>query len=142
MHRPENDDIDRLTKRFKDRSLPKPEWTHRAHFAVALSLLADANVDAFNEMPHMIRAYNEATGVANTDSEGYHETITIVSLKVADAFLREAAPETPLDRTLEALMNSRYGRSDWLLDHWSRALLFSAEARRTWQAPDLAELPF
>ncbi|MEL6664655.1 MAG: hypothetical protein AAFQ24_00875 [Pseudomonadota bacterium] len=142
MPRNETYDINRLTKRFRDRSLPKAEWTHRAHFAVALGLLADAEVDAFAEMPQMIRAYNEATGVANTDTEGYHETITLASLRVASAFLRNASSETPLEDTLETLMSSRYGRSNWLLEHWSRERLFSVEARRTWEAPDLAELPF
>lgn len=142
MALPADTDVNRLTERFKDRSLPKAEWTHRAHFAVALCLLSDANSDAFAEMPKMIRAYNEATGVANTDSEGYHETITLASLRVADAFLRDAPPKTPLERTLDALMGSQYGRSNWLLEHWSKELLFSAQARRTWHAPDLTELPF
>lgn len=137
-----NADIRRLTARFKDKSLPKPEWTHQAHFAVALSLLSDAEIDAFAEMPQMIRAYNEATGVANTDSEGYHETITIASLRVAEAFLEDAAPNTPVEQILEALMNSQFARSNWLIDHWSRERLFSTEARRTWLAPDLADLPF
>ena len=142
MNRLDPNDINRLTERFKDRSLPKTEWTHRAHFAVALGLLADADVDVFAKMPDMIRAYNEAAGVANTDSEGYHETITLASLRVARAFLSKAAPDTPLEDTLSDLMDSPYGRSDWLLEHWSRERLFSVEARRTWQAPDLAELPF
>ena len=34
-----------------------------------------------------IRAYNEATGVANTYTEGYHETITQASLRAARSFL-------------------------------------------------------
>ena len=142
MPRIEHDDIRRLTKRFIDRSLPKAEWTHRAHFAVALGLLADAKIDAFAEMPGMIRAYNEATGVANTNSEGYHETITLASLRAARSFLSKAAPATPLESTLETLIDSKYGRSNWLLEHWSRERLFSVEARRKWQAPDLVDLPF
>ena len=142
MSRPDHNDIHRLTKRFIDKSLPKAEWTHRAHFAVALGLLADADMDAFAEMPRMIRTYNEATGVANTDSEGYHETITLASLRAARSFLSKAAPATPLDSTLETLIDSKYGRSNWLLEHWSRELLFSVEARRNWRDPDLADLPF
>ena len=94
------------------------------------------------EMPGMIRAYNEATGVANTDSEGYHETITLASLRVAEAFFNEVTPDLPLEQILETLMSSRYANSSWLLEHWSRERLFSVEARRTWQAPDLTELPF
>ncbi|MHA7857976.1 MAG: hypothetical protein ACX94D_07805 [Henriciella sp.] len=142
MPRPEDTDIKSLTRQFIDKTLPKEEWTHRAHFAVALCLLADASVDAYTEMPQMIRAYNEATGVANTHSEGYHETITIASLRAAEAFLRTAAPNTSLAQMLRGLMDSRYGQSNWLFEHWSRTHLFSVEARRSWQAPDLSDLPF
>ncbi|MFN3214299.1 MAG: hypothetical protein ACE37M_14440 [Henriciella sp.] len=89
-------EIEKLTARFMDRTLPKSEWTHRAHFAAALHLLAAEDLDARSKMPEMIRAYNEATGVANTDTEGYHETITTASLHVAAAMLRKAPPGTSL----------------------------------------------
>ena len=142
MPHSEDIEINRLTRQFIDKTLPKAEWTHRAHFAVALSLLADAQIDAYAEMPQMIRAYNEATGVANTETEGYHETITIASLRAAEFFLRTAPPNTSLAQTLCALMDSQFAQSNWLLEHWSRAHLFSVAARRSWQAPDLSDLPF
>ena len=137
-----NTEIDRLTARFLDRTLPKPEWTHRAHFAVALALLRSMAVDAEAEMPNLIRAYNTATGVENSDTEGYHETITLASLRAAKSFLKAAPPETPLADILDHLMDSKFGRSDWLFEHWSRDRLFSVEARRHWCTPDLADLPF
>ena len=46
-------------------------------------------------MPTMIRAYNEATGGANTETRGYHETITQASLRAARSFLMER-PKKPL----------------------------------------------
>ena len=70
-------EIKSTTDAFMAKTLPKPDWTHEAHFAVALCLLADETRDVFREMPLRIRAYNEATGVANTETEGYHETITL-----------------------------------------------------------------
>ncbi len=83
-----NDEIAAIARALADRTLPKPAWTHAAHFASALWLF-HAEVEFVREMPGMIRAYNEATGVANTDTSGYHETITMASLRAARAFLRE-----------------------------------------------------
>ena len=125
-----------------DLSLPKPCWTHAAHFATALWLIAcRQDLDASRAMPGFIRAYNEATGVANTDTDGYHETITQASLRAARSFLL-LNPGRSLFETCNALMASPLGRSDWLLVYWSRALLFSVEARRRWVEPDLKPLPF
>jgi hypothetical protein len=75
-------DIARIGLGVLHRTLPKSEWTHAAHFAAAFWILT-SDMDATREMPRLIRAYNEATGVANTDASGYHETITLVSLRAA-----------------------------------------------------------
>jgi len=134
-------DIERIGLGVLTRTLPKPEWTHAAHFAAAFWLLTRPDRDAMREMPALIRAYNEATGVANTDSTGYHETITLASLRAARAWL-DAHKGRPLHVALNELLDSAYGRSDWLLAHWSKALLFSVPARRGWVEPDLQPLPF
>lgn len=133
--------IERIGRGLLDRSLPKTEWTHAGHFAAAFWLLSNPDMDAMREMPGLICAYNEATGVANTDSGGYHETITLSSLRAARAWLADR-PGAALHESLDKLLASEYGRSDWLLAYWSKALLFSAKARRTWVDPDLKPLPF
>jgi hypothetical protein len=135
-----SDDIDRIGVGLMNRTLPKSEWTHAAHFAAAFWLLRRFGADVFREMPRLIRAYNEATGVANTETSGYHETITIASLRAAAAWLA-ARPNVSLPEALAALLASPYGRSDWLLAYWSKEVLFSARARREWVEPDLAPLP-
>ena len=88
-------------------------------------------------MPPLIRAYNEATGVANTDTGGYHETITLASIAAARAFLTRQAADTALHDVADRLMQSPLGRPEWLLAYWSRASLFSVAARRGWIEPDL-----
>jgi hypothetical protein len=139
----ESDDaIHALGRGVLDLSLPKAQWTHAAHFATALWLIAcRPDVDPPRAMPGFIRAYNEATGVANTDTGGYHETITQASLRAARNFLAQH-PDRRLFETCNALMASPLGRSDWLLAHWTRERLFSVEARRRWLEPDLKPLPF
>ena len=141
MHFESDDAVERIGLCLLDRSLPKAEWTHAAHFAAAFWLLRRPGMDALRDMPGLIRAYNEATGVPNTDSGGYHETITIASLRAARAWL-SITPNAPLHRALNDLLLSKYGRSDWLLAYWSKVALFSVAARRGWLEPDLRPLPF
>jgi hypothetical protein len=134
-------DIDRIGRGLLDRSLPKAEWTHAAHFAAAGWVLRRPDMDAVRDIPGFIRSYNEASGVPNTDTTGYHETITLASLRVARAWFRDRS-EVPLYEALNDLLAAEYGRSDWLLAYWSRPVLFSVEARRKWVEPDLRALPF
>ena len=122
------------------RTLPKSQWTHAAHFAAAVWLLGRPDIDAVLVLPQWIRAYNEHTGVANTDTGGYHETITLASLRGARSFM--ASHGGGLADCCNALMVSPLGHPDWLLAYWSRERLFSVAARRSWVEPDLAALPF
>ena len=92
-------------------------------------------------MPPLIRAYNESTGVANTASSGYHETITQASLRAARTFLRRHS-QLPLYAVCNELLASPLGNSRWLMDYWSHRVLFSAEARATWVKPDLLAFPY
>lgn len=135
-HPSSDDEIEHIARALITRTLPKSAWTHAAHFAAAFWLLRHRGDAAFRDMPPLIRAYNESTGVANTDTSGYHETITVASLRVARAWLGDH-PALALHAALAELLGSRYGRSDWLLAYWSRERLFSVAARRTWVEPDL-----
>ena len=135
-------EIDRIGRGVLERTLPKAEWTHAAHFAAAFWLIRRRpDMCATRDMPELIRAYNEATGVRNTDTTGYHETITMASLRAARAWLRDRF-DSPLYESLNELMASEFGLSTWLLAYWSKSLLFSVVARRTWVEPDLRPLPF
>lgn len=134
-------EIEHIGKGLLDCTLPKREWTHAAHFAAAFWLLRRRDDDAVRDMPELIRTYNEATGVHNTDTSGYHETITLASLRAARAWLVHR-PHASLHEALNELLASHFGRSDWLLAYWSRPVLFSVEARRAWIEPDLKPLDF
>jgi hypothetical protein len=136
-------DIERIGRGLLDRSLPKAEWTHAAHFAATLWLLrVHPEMDLRASLPSLIRAYNEATGGINNDTMGYHETITQASLRAARDFLVRHDAAAPLHRLVNALLESSLGRPDWLAAYWSRERLFSPQARRAWLEPDLQKLPF
>jgi hypothetical protein len=137
-----DDDIERLGLGLLDRTLPKREWTHAAHFAATLWMLRRRpDIRPEQDLPAIILAYNEATGGENTDTAGYHETITQASIGAARRFLAAHPADAPLHELADLLMASPLGDPDWLLAYWSRERLFSVEARRAWLGPDLRPLP-
>ena len=140
-HYPDDEAIARLAHGVMDLSLPAAAWTHAAHFATVLWVLRHRpEPPAEAQMPPMIRAYNEACGNMNTDTTGFHATITRASVEVARHFLSQH-PSEPLHEVVDRLMGTPLGRSDWILAHWSQGRLFTVEARRAWVGPDLMALP-
>jgi hypothetical protein len=124
------------------KTLPRNSWTHAAHFAAALWFLCRYSVDdSLLVLRDAIRTFNEATGVANTLTSGYHETITQASLRAASHFRNERIT-LPIHLICNELLASRFGRSDWLLHHWTKERLFSPDARECWVDPDVSKLPF
>lgn len=135
-------EVARIAAGLLDRSLPKADWSHRAHFAAALWLITHPEVLAREGgIATIIRRYNEATGVANTDTGGYHETITLASLRGAASYLADGS-RIGLGGRLDRLMSGLLGDKRWLLAYWSEARLMSRDARREWVEPDLAPLPW
>ncbi len=143
MTLPDDAGIERLALRLVDRSLPKQEWTHAGHFAAALWLCRHRrDLTAPDGIRTLITRHNEATNTPNTDTGGYHYTITLASMGAAADRLAGCTPGTPLHAVLASLMASRLGHPGWLLAHWSREKLFGVAARREWVAPDLEPLSF
>ena len=135
-------EIEHLGERFLALRLPREEWTHEAHLATtSWLLLRRPEIDVDEELPGLIRRYNESVGGVNSDSEGYHETITRAFLHGVRLFLAEADASEPLHELVNELLLSPMGQRDWPLRFYSPARLFSLEARRKWAAPDLAALP-
>jgi len=123
-------------------TLPKAEWTHEAHLATTLWLIVERpDIAPERDLPGLIRRYNESVGGVNSDTEGYHETITQTYIRALRAFLARTDGALPLVAKVNALLQAPEGRRDWPLHFYSRARLFSVEARRGWMEPDLAALP-
>jgi hypothetical protein len=134
-------EIERIGEGLLARTLPRADWTHEAHLAATTYLLLRrADVDLDRELPDIIRRYNESVGGVNSDTEGYHETITRTFLDGVRLFLGEADPKEPLHELVNELLLSPMGRRDWPLRFYSPALLFSVEARRSFVSPDVAAL--
>jgi hypothetical protein len=135
-------EIEHIGEGLVARTLPRSEWTHEAHLAATTYLLLRRpDIDLDDELPDIIRRYNESVGGVNSDTEGYHETITRAFLHGVRLFLSEADAGAPLHKLVNELLLSPMGRRDWPLRFYSPEKLFSVEARRTFVAPDVAALP-
>jgi hypothetical protein len=135
-------EIEHIGEGMVARTLPRPEWTHEAHLAATTYLLLRRpDIDLDKELPGLIRRYNESVGGVNSDTEGYHETITRVFLHGVRVFLSEADTSEPLHELINELLLSPMGRRDWPLRFYSRERLLSVEARRSFIEPDLRALP-
>jgi hypothetical protein len=135
-------EIEHIGEGMVARTLPRAEWTHEAHLATTTYLLLKRpDIDLDKELPDLIRRYNESVGGVNSDTEGYHETITRVFLHGVRLFLDEADAEEPLHELVNQLLLSPMGRRDWPMRFYSRERLFSVGARQHFVEPDLRALP-
>ena len=133
--------IDVLIGAFEDGTLPKSRWTHAAHI-----LTGSCYVHTFGEqaaidrMRARVSAYNVAVGGQNTPTSGYHETVTVLWIKILSAFHRE---HPALARASFATLAVEHfaSQKDILSRYYDFDIVASPEARRTWQPPTLLPLP-
>lgn len=134
------EEIDALISRFERQKLPKKEWTHEAHLLVAIWYCSKYDFKKAQELVRKnISAHNVAVGTGNTDEDGYHETITLFWLMIADKFLKNYPNHRIID-ACNAFINTEQSSSNYPLNYYSKALLFSVEARHHWKDPDLKPL--
>ena len=134
--------VARVGEGLIERNLPREEWTHEAHLAATTYLLLrHPEIDLDKELPGFIRSYNESAGGVNSDTEGYHDTITRVYLHGIRLFLSEADQRKPLHELVNELLLAPVGRREWPLRFYSRGHLLSVEARREFVPPDVTALP-
>jgi hypothetical protein len=144
---------------FQACTLTRPQWTHEAHVRMAwLYLTRLPFTEALDRIRTGIRKLNSKIGqpavthrapsrhsckaarvISSTgDPNGYHETITVAFARVIAsrsrlgedyAAFRDRNPDL-FDRTLPALFR-----------HYTKALLWSPEARSRFIEPDVEALP-
>lgn len=135
-------EIEHIGEGLLARTLPRCEWTHEAHLAATTYLLLRrTEIDLDRELAEIIRGYNKSVGGVNSDSEGYHDTITHTFLAGVRLFLAQKDLSAPIHKLVDDLLLSPMGGRDWPLRFYSRDRLFSVEARRCFVSPDVAALP-
>jgi hypothetical protein len=134
-------DIEALALRFGERRIPRPEWTHEAHLAVGLWHVARfGEALALERLRLGIRALNESNGVRNSETEGYHETITRAYAVLLAQFSAGFAPDVPLQSRLVALLQAPLAHRHALLAFYRKRTLMTTRARLEWVEPDVAPL--
>ena len=132
--------IERLAAAFIDCTLPKVEWTHEAHLRVGLwhrlQMPAQTALEALRER---ISRYNVSQGGVNSDTDGYHETITRLYVILIDRFVTADDGASTPDALADALI-AQLGHRDVPLRYYTHDRLFSVAARRAWVPPDLEPL--
>jgi hypothetical protein len=135
-----SEEVLRLVCEFEACTLPRAEWTHHAHLVVALwYLVRHEEAAATRLIRDGIRRYNKASGVEQTKTGGYHETITLFYISVIRKFLSAANPDCTLVMLANSLINV-CGDKNLPLEYYSRERLMSWEARTKWLEPDVKAL--
>ena len=130
----------KLVERFIECTLPKAEWTHQAHLRVGLWHVVNHGPEAaLPLLRERISRYNESVGTINSDSSGYHETVTAFYVKTIAATIADCGSAMAID-DLAAVVIERIGAKEYPLRFYSKARLFSVEARRGWLPPDIQPL--
>ena len=130
------DALDAFMDAFRSGTFPIAWWTHGAHVAMAAAVLWDAPVQrALNEIRAAIRLYNESQGGQNTESSGYHETLTRLWIGVVAASLAALPTGTGRLEAARHVYRAFAHRSDFFRDWYDDDLLTSSGARRGWVPP-------
>jgi hypothetical protein len=134
-------DPDALAEQFGACRLSKREWTHQAHLAVGLWHVSRFGPDCALAMLRTgIRRLNDSHGTVNSDTSGYHETVTAAYVRLLDRYLAAGDRTLHLRERCAAVLASRLADRDVLLRFYSKAVLMSPTARREWVEPDVAPL--
>lgn len=126
-----------LVAKFNSCSLPKEKWTHEAHLIVAIWYCKSYDLPrALNLLRYHIKTFNISVGTPNSDTQGYHETLTRFWLLIAANFVN-LDKEKSFEETAEAFINSHWASRTLALGFYTKETLFSVVARKNWVDPDL-----
>ena len=130
------DEIEILVQGFNAKTLEKEKWTHAAHLTGAVWYLKRYNFEeAVTLIRKAIAEYNVAVGGQNTTTGGYHETMTIFWMTVADFFVRSNTSLTILD-TCNALLSSPLAERTLPFYFYEKDTILSVKARAAYVQPD------
>ena len=122
---------------FEACEMPPDAFDHAAHVRLAYVYLCEQPVDgAAQRMKQSLLAYLAHLKV---DQGKYHETITRAWIMAVDYFMgKTSACSSAADFMIA---NPELLDSKIMLTHYSAAVLFSPEARRSFAEPDLQSIP-
>ncbi|MEO1575531.1 MAG: hypothetical protein AAFU65_11295 [Pseudomonadota bacterium] len=126
-----------FVRRFESGEVAPEAFDHRAHLRLAYGYLCGSSAErAYPKMRASILSLLDRNGIGRTK---YHETVTVAWLQAVHYFMRKAGEVASFDELLEA--DDRLLDTSIMLTHYSKARLFSDEARVRFLPPDLDPIP-
>ncbi len=124
---------------FEAGALVKAEWTHGAHVAAAATYLYRAPGYDFGAvlplMRQRISEFNLSAGGSNTQTSGYHETLTRFWLEIVRAHLADVIPASELGAARRAV--SRFGQERLLHSaYYLGDVVKDTAAHSSWREPE------
>lgn len=134
-------DLDDFAARFAACHIPKSEWTHLAHLAIgAWHVHTYGPNEALTRLRDGIRRLNDSHGTLNSETSGYHETVTRAYVEILSQFLETCPRTTTMEERVAVLVAGPLAGKDLLLRFYSKELLMSSLARAEWVEPDVKPL--
>jgi hypothetical protein len=128
------EEFEKFVATWENGALPKDQWTHRAHVAIGACYSVRFRDTAFERIKNGILRHNAAVGTANTETSGYHETVTRLWAMVLGRVTEGISD--PWEAACVAVGKFGDNRELHRL-YYSFDVFADTEARRTWVAPDL-----
>lgn len=130
------DNAARLVEQFENHTLPKEQWTHEAHFIVAFWYCTHYPLPhAVQKITSGIKTYNISLGGLNTDSAGYHETITLFYMATIARYVITNGISDVCNEQVTALLQQPFMARDYILHFYRKEVLQGSRARLNWVEP-------
>jgi hypothetical protein len=133
-------DDEEFLNQFEDCSWPFDEWHHRQHVKIAYLYLRKYSLDqAIARMREHIKRFNAAHRVPEAVDRGYHETLTQAWMRLVHFTLCEYGAAAHADEFFD--QHPQLWQMKVLRFFYSSDRLLSAQAKKEYLPPDIAELP-
>ena len=128
--------LEEFVRRWETGRLTKAEWTHGAHVGTAAYHAFELDAEAlFERMKARIIHHNECVGTANTEDNGYHETLTRFWAGTVGEFVRSGRFSTRFEAVKNATQLFGEDRDRHRL-YYGFDVVRDRRARREWIKPD------
>lgn len=135
-HRPSTDDL-RFRVEFESGHFLPAAFDHRAHVRLAYVHLCESGPDAAHgNIRESLHTFLTRHGI---DPAKYHETLTQAWVQAVRHFMDRNPGTESADEFMAG--SPRLFETDIMLTHYSREVLFSDAARKTFVAPDREPIP-
>jgi hypothetical protein len=135
------EEAEKLVSAFENCTLDKTDWSHEAHLLAGMKMCILYQKNAYAEMKKRVIRFNEAVGTINSESSGYHETITYYWITVLYHFCEKNNIKTFNQSAVDTLLFAEaLAQRNSFLEYYSKDLIMSSKARLALVAPDLKKL--